>query len=174
MPDDGAGVRIRGLRKVYGDTIALNGLDLDAHPGEIVGVAGPNGAGKSTMMKILAGEVDWDEGEGRATPERWAGDIGPGSFASGSHGRSAEHLARRVGDLGRVRQYEGFHGLAVGHRSIHRRYEFDRRLQVLESVLGHFGCDNRCRRRMPRRLIHAHQPPGFLDRLHDRLRIQRR
>ena len=50
-----AGVRIRGLRKRYGDTIALDGLDLDARAGEILGVAGPNGAGKSTMVKILAG-----------------------------------------------------------------------------------------------------------------------
>ncbi len=74
MPDDGAGVRIRGLRKVYGDTIALNGLDLDAHPGEILGIAGPNGAGKSTMVKILAGEVDWDEGEILVDGEPWSRD----------------------------------------------------------------------------------------------------
>ena len=58
-----SGVSMRGLRKRYGDTIALNGLDLDARPGAILGVAGPNGAGKSTMVKILAGEVDRDDGE---------------------------------------------------------------------------------------------------------------
>lgn len=52
------GLRIRGLRKWYGDTRALDGLDLDAKPGEILGVAGPNGAGKSTLIKILAGETD--------------------------------------------------------------------------------------------------------------------
>jgi len=57
------GLRIRGLRKWYGDTRALDGLDLDARPGEILGVAGPNGAGKSTLIKILAGETSADAGE---------------------------------------------------------------------------------------------------------------
>ncbi len=56
-------LRIRGLRKWYGDTRALDGLDLDAAPGEILGVAGPNGAGKSTLIKILAGEATADSGE---------------------------------------------------------------------------------------------------------------
>ncbi|MFP5342235.1 MAG: ATP-binding cassette domain-containing protein [Candidatus Limnocylindria bacterium] len=56
------GLRIRGLRKWYGDTRALDGLDLDARPGEILGVAGPNGAGKSTLIKILAGETTADGG----------------------------------------------------------------------------------------------------------------
>jgi ABC-type sugar transport system ATPase subunit len=56
-------LRIRGLRKWYGDTRALDGLDLDAQPGEILGVAGPNGAGKSTLIKVLAGEVRADDGE---------------------------------------------------------------------------------------------------------------
>jgi len=58
----GLGLRIRGLRKWYGDTRALDGLDLDARPGEILGVAGPNGAGKSTLIKILAGEAREDGG----------------------------------------------------------------------------------------------------------------
>ncbi len=57
------GVSLRGISKRYGDTIALDGLDLDARPGEILGLAGPNGAGKSTMVKILAGEIVADEGE---------------------------------------------------------------------------------------------------------------
>jgi ABC-type sugar transport system ATPase subunit len=57
------GLRIRDLRKWYGDTRALDGLDFEARPGEIVGVAGPNGAGKSTLIKILAGETSADAGE---------------------------------------------------------------------------------------------------------------
>ena len=58
----GAGLVIEGLRKWYGDTRALDGLDLRATPGEILGVAGPNGAGKSTLIKIIAGETGPDEG----------------------------------------------------------------------------------------------------------------
>ncbi len=57
------GLRIRGLRKWYGDTRAVEDLDLDAAPGSIVGIAGPNGAGKSTLIKILAGETAADAGE---------------------------------------------------------------------------------------------------------------
>jgi ABC-type sugar transport system ATPase subunit len=76
MSAEQLGVRIRGLRKRYGDTVALDGLDLDARPGEILGVAGPNGAGKSTMVKILAGEVDRDEGEILVDGEPWSSEVG--------------------------------------------------------------------------------------------------
>ena len=58
-----SGLVIRGARKWYGDTRALEGLDLEARRGEILGVAGPNGAGKSTVIKILAGEAREDAGE---------------------------------------------------------------------------------------------------------------
>ena len=58
----GPSIVIEGLHKRYGDTIALDGLDLTAQPGEILGVAGPNGSGKSTMVKTLAGEVIADQG----------------------------------------------------------------------------------------------------------------
>jgi len=70
------GVVISGLRKAYGDTIALDGLDLEARPGEILGVAGPNGAGKSTMIKILAAETEPDDGHITVDGEPWSVDIG--------------------------------------------------------------------------------------------------
>ena len=68
-----AGIRIRGLRKRYGSTRALDGLDLDLRPGEVLGIAGPNGAGKSTLMRILAGEEAADGGELRAGGSAWSG-----------------------------------------------------------------------------------------------------
>lgn len=70
-----AGVEIRNLRKRYGDTIALDGLNLAARPGEILGIAGPNGAGKSTMIKILADEVRADGGEVLIDGEPWTPSI---------------------------------------------------------------------------------------------------
>jgi ABC-type sugar transport system ATPase subunit len=76
MPGGALGVSIRGLRKRYGDTVALDGLDLEARPGEILGVAGPNGAGKSTMVKILAGEVERDEGEILVDGTPWTSGVG--------------------------------------------------------------------------------------------------
>ena len=71
-----SGVEIRDLRKRYGDTIALNGLDLVAERGQILGVAGPNGAGKSTMIKILAGETPADGGEILVEGQPWSPVIG--------------------------------------------------------------------------------------------------
>src|SRR5439155_1108698 len=87
-----AGVRIRGLRKRYGDTVALDGLDLDARPGEILGIAGPNGAGKSTMVKILAGEVDRDEGEILVDGQPWSSDYGSNRVAVIVDGRCVRLL----------------------------------------------------------------------------------
>ena len=57
------GIRLRGLQKRYGATVALAGLDLDIRPGEVLGIAGPNGAGKSTLVRIIAGEERPDSGE---------------------------------------------------------------------------------------------------------------
>jgi ABC-2 type transport system ATP-binding protein len=48
-------VTTEGLRKVYGDTVALDGIDLRVPEGSIYGLIGPNGAGKTTMLSILAG-----------------------------------------------------------------------------------------------------------------------
>lgn len=70
-PTPGTGLVIRGLRKWYGDTRALEDLDVEARTHEILGVAGPNGAGKSTLIKILAGEVREDAGEIRLDGALW-------------------------------------------------------------------------------------------------------
>ena len=63
MNGDAFGISLRGLQKRYGATVALNGLDLDIRPGEVLGIAGPNGAGKSTLVRIIAGEERPDGGE---------------------------------------------------------------------------------------------------------------
>ncbi len=53
---------MRGIRKRFGATVALDGVDLDAPAGEVHAVVGENGAGKSTLMKILAGAIRPDAG----------------------------------------------------------------------------------------------------------------
>ena len=50
-------IQIRGLRKVYGNVVALDGLDLDIHEGEMFGLLGPNGAGKTTTIGVLTTRV---------------------------------------------------------------------------------------------------------------------
>ena len=73
---NGLGVEITGVTKVYGDTIALSGLDLRALHGEILGVVGPNGAGKSTMIKILAGETLATSGRIVVDGQPWSEEFG--------------------------------------------------------------------------------------------------
>ncbi|MFE9770376.1 ATP-binding cassette domain-containing protein [Streptomyces sp. NPDC005931] len=50
----GAAVTVRGLVKHYGETKALDGVDLDVREGTVMGVLGPNGAGKTTLVRILS------------------------------------------------------------------------------------------------------------------------
>ena len=53
----------RGLVKTFGRVIGLDGVDLQLHAGEILGVIGDNGAGKSTLIKCLTGALVPDLGE---------------------------------------------------------------------------------------------------------------
>ncbi|MEV5877308.1 ABC transporter ATP-binding protein [Streptomyces sp. NPDC052101] len=48
-------VRVSGLRKEYGDTVALNAVSLEIGAGEVVTVMGPSGCGKSTLLNMIAG-----------------------------------------------------------------------------------------------------------------------
>ena len=54
---------MKGIGKRFPGVIALDGVNLAVHPGEIVGLIGENGAGKSTLMKILGGVTRRDSGE---------------------------------------------------------------------------------------------------------------
>ncbi len=56
-------VRIRGLRKRYGEAEAVRAIDLEVESGEIFAFLGPNGAGKTTTVEILEGFRPRDEGE---------------------------------------------------------------------------------------------------------------
>ncbi|MGH8176258.1 MAG: ABC transporter ATP-binding protein [Steroidobacter sp.] len=57
-----AAIEARNLRKAFGKTVALDGLDLRVAEGRIVGLIGPNGAGKTTALKAILGLTPY-EGE---------------------------------------------------------------------------------------------------------------
>ena len=53
---------LRGLRKAFGDVVAVDGLDLEVARGECFGLLGPNGAGKTTTIEICEGLTTPDAG----------------------------------------------------------------------------------------------------------------
>ncbi len=55
-------IEARGLTKRYGDTVAVDGLDLEIGRGEVFGLLGPNGAGKTTTILMLLGLTEPTEG----------------------------------------------------------------------------------------------------------------
>jgi branched-chain amino acid transport system permease protein len=64
---------IRGVRKSFRGVRALDGVDLDVHVGEIVGILGPNGSGKSTLINVVSGHFAPDTGSIRFAGEEIAG-----------------------------------------------------------------------------------------------------
>ena len=75
-------IQVHDLRKTFGHTVALDGLDLEVTTGEIHGFLGPNGAGKSTTIRILLGLL-------RA-------DAGTATLLGGDPWRDVESLHRRL------------------------------------------------------------------------------
>jgi len=61
--EGGVAIRVRGLRKRYGDVEAVRGIDLTVRTGEIFAFLGPNGAGKTTTVETLEGYRRRDGGE---------------------------------------------------------------------------------------------------------------
>ena len=72
MPE--AALRVRALRKVYHDVVAVGGVDLEVPPGECFGLLGPNGAGKTTTIEICEGLTVRDAGEVEVLGMRWETD----------------------------------------------------------------------------------------------------
>lgn len=77
----------RGLRKQFGRTHAVDGVDIEIHPGERVGIVGPNGAGKTTTLLMLLGAIEPDEGSVELVGHVLPGGRGPAmaevGFAAG-------------------------------------------------------------------------------------------
>ena len=77
-PDGVPAVACRSLRKAFGPTVAVDGIDLDVAEGEIVGLLGPNGAGKTTTIRILTTLIAPDDG----TMEVFGYDVTKATFTT--------------------------------------------------------------------------------------------
>ena len=71
-----ATIEVRGLRKTYGATVAVDTIDLDVAEGEILGILGPNGSGKTTTVECIAGLRRPDSGTVRVAGFDPAADRG--------------------------------------------------------------------------------------------------
>jgi ABC-2 type transport system ATP-binding protein len=73
-----AAIDVRGLRKMYGSQVVLDGIDLDVAEGSVFALLGPNGAGKTTAVHILSTLIPADGGEARVggfDVDRQPGDV---------------------------------------------------------------------------------------------------
>ncbi len=117
-------IETRGLRKVYGSTVALEALDIRVEAGEVFGFLGPNGAGKTTAVKLLLGLTRPSGGEGTVLG-RPLGDL---------------DARRRIGYLPELFRYQAWltarevldlHARLAGLPSDRRRAELDRVLALV-------------------------------------------
>ncbi len=69
-------LKVRGVRKAFGDHEVLHGVDLTVLRGDRLAIMGPNGIGKSTLLKIVMGRLEADAGE-----VEWGYQTQPGYFA---------------------------------------------------------------------------------------------
>ena len=124
-------VEIQGLRKVYGQIIAVEDISLVTYRGEAFGFLGPNGAGKSTVVKILTGLVAPTKGKVRVL------------------GQPINHVQtrRQVGYLPefpsfhrwlKARDFLEFHGRLYGMRS----NMLEKRIKEVLEMVGLAGREN--------------------------------
>ena len=133
---------LSALRKSFGRTVALDGLDLQVHRGEVHGFLGPNGAGKTTAIRILLGLLRADSGRARllgGDPRRDAvalhrrlayvpGDVALWPGLSG--GEAIDLLGRMRGGFDRARRAEMLERFALDPGKKGRSYSKGNRQKV--------------------------------------------
>ncbi|GAA3872250.1 ABC transporter ATP-binding protein [Saccharothrix violaceirubra] len=128
--------RTRGLRKVYGRTVAVDRVDLDVPEGAVLGMLGPNGSGKTTTIRMLLGLVRPTEGEvellGRRLPDG---------------------AAQALPHVGALVEGPGFHPFLSGRENLRRVAAFEPLLatgsirQAVEDALERVGLGGAAHRR---------------------------
>jgi ABC-2 type transport system ATP-binding protein len=142
-------IQVRRLRKSYGTTAAVDGVDLDVMRGEVFALLGPNGAGKTTTVEILEGYRRRDGGTATVLGEdpasagrRWRARIGivlqltaePELTVAEMVGQFARYYPRPR-DPGEVIELVGLAGLE-GRRAHQLSGGQQRRLDVALGIVG--------------------------------------
>ncbi len=139
--EDGNAILVRGLRKEFGDFVAVDSIDLDVKQGEIFGFLGPNGSGKTTTIRMLCGTIESTAGSARVMgydiddePERVRENIGYMSqkfslfqdltvdenlkFYAGIYGLTAEKYEERRTYILKMADLEGREDELTGNLSV--------------------------------------------------------
>ncbi|MFJ9422819.1 ATP-binding cassette domain-containing protein [Streptomyces sp. NPDC101249] len=125
-------ITVTGLRKSFGRTRALDGLDLTVRTGEVHGFLGPNGAGKSTTLRVLLGLLRADSGSARVL------DLDPWRDAVRAHRR----IGYVPGDVALWRDLSGgevidLYGRLRGGLDTRRRADLIERFALDPTRRGH-------------------------------------
>ncbi len=134
-------IEISGLSKSFGGNMAVNSVQIDVQPAEIVGLVGPNGAGKSTIFNLVTGFLKPDGGS-----VRFKGDaitnLRPDQIAKKGVGRTFQHTLLFSGQTvlesmlaGHVRQETtGFWQALFGtpYYQEEQRKAYEKSLEILE------------------------------------------
>ena len=94
-------VRVRGLKKSFGATRVLDGIDLDVRKGEVVVVIGPSGSGKTTLLRCINLLETYDQGSVQVDGVEVGFREGPGGAR---HRRGDRELSKIRADIGMVFQ----------------------------------------------------------------------
>jgi len=147
-------LELKGVRKRYGKTVALDGLDLAVERGTMLGLVGPNGAGKTTTFGVISGALKADEGavdvlgSGPFDPRRQAGALGllPQDCALNPHSSARQLLTYfgRLQGLGRAEARKDADRLLealrlkerAGSRVGQLSHGMKRRLAVAQALVG--------------------------------------
>jgi ABC-2 type transport system ATP-binding protein len=113
----------QGLRKTFGGSVAVEGLDLTIHPGEVFGLLGPNGSGKTTTIRMLCGLM--------------APSAGSATVVGFDIVRESEQIRRRIGYMSQ--RFGLYDDLSVAenltfYASIYGLHGSERRARVAELI----------------------------------------
>ncbi len=108
-------IRATGLRKSYGDTLVLDGIDFEVATGSVFALLGPNGAGKTTAVHMLttmltpdAGEIEVGGHDLRTDPEGVRASIGvTGQFSAVDNLLTGQENLQLIADLNHLPREEG-------------------------------------------------------------------